>query len=85
MASPLDPELPFAKPFDKGGSTARMMLLFMFISVVNVVLAIAGRWLFGNWMMTIGLATGVIIISVIVELLTKSRIEEQARKLEFVG
>lgn len=81
----LDPELPFAKPFDKGSGTARMMVLMLFIGIANVALTIAMPWLFKSWLMIVGLAGGVILVSVIVELLTKARVEEQARKLEFVG
>lgn len=81
----LDPELPFAKPFDKGGGPSRMMALFIFIALTNVGLTFATPWLYTNWMMALGLAAGVIVLSVFVELMTKARIEEQARKLEFVG
>jgi hypothetical protein len=81
----MDPELPFAKPFDKGGGPSRMMALFMFIMIANVALTFATPWLYGNWMFAAGLAAGVVALSVFVELLTKARIEEQARRLEFVG
>lgn len=81
----MDPELPFAKPFDKGRSTGRTMALMMFIFLTNVGLSFAGQWLFSSPLMTLGLVAAVIFLSVFVELLTKSRIEEQARKLEFVG
>jgi ABC-2 type transport system permease protein len=81
----MDPELPFAKPFDKGGGPSRMMALFLFIGIANLVLTFATPWLYSNWMMSAGLAAVVIFLSVLVELLTKARIEEQARNLEFVG
>lgn len=81
----MDPELPFAKPFDKGGGPSRMMVLFLFIGLTNVALTFATPWLYTSWMMTTALAGTVIVLSLLVELLTKARIEEQARKLEFVG
>lgn len=81
----MDPELPFAKPFDKGGGPSRMMALFLFIGVANIALTFATPWLYTNWLMTAGAAAVVILLSGLVELLTKARIEEQARKLEFVG
>jgi ABC-2 type transport system permease protein len=81
----MDPELPFAKPFDKGGGPSRMMALFLFIGIANVVLTFATPWLYSNWMMSVGLGVVVVFLSVLVELLTKARIEEQARNLEFVG
>ena len=81
----MDPELPFAKPFDKGGGPSRMMGLFLFIGIANVALSFATPWLYSNWFMTAGLAGTVIVLSLLVELITKARIEEQTRKLEFAG
>lgn len=81
----MDPELPFAKPFDKGGGPSRMMILMVFIGVTNAVLAISGRFVFDSWLRTAGLAAVVLVLSAFVENLTKARVEEQARKLEFVG
>lgn len=81
----MDPELPFAKPFDKGGGPSRMMALFLFIGITNVALTFATPFFYSNWMFAAGMAAVVIVLSLFAELLTKSRIEEQARKLEFVG
>jgi hypothetical protein len=81
----LDPELPFAKPFDKGAGPSRMMAVLLFIMLTNVGLMFATPFLYSNWLLALGLAAVVITLSVFVELLTKARIEEQARKLEFVG
>lgn len=81
----MDPELPFAKPFDKGGGPSRMMVLFLLIGLTNVALTFATPWLYTSWLLTTGLAGTVILLSLLVELLTRARVEEQARKLEFVG
>ena len=81
----IEPELPFAKPFDKGGGASRMMALFIFIGAANVALTFMTPLLYESWLLTAGLAAAVIALSVLVEMLTKARIEEQARKLEFVG
>ncbi|TAK16988.1 MAG: hypothetical protein EPO35_04305 [Acidobacteria bacterium] len=81
----LDPELPFAKPFDKGGGPSRMMALMLFIGLANVALTIATPWLYSSVLLTGATALVVILLSALVELITKARIEEQARKLEFVG
>jgi hypothetical protein len=62
-----------------------MMALFLFILLTNVALTFASPWIFSNWMWTGLFVAAVIALSVFVELLTKARIEEQARKLEFVG
>jgi hypothetical protein len=81
----MDPELPFAKPFDKGGAPSRMTALFIFIMVVNFALTFATPWLYSNWVYVAGLAAIVILLSLLVEFLIKARIEEQARNLEFAG
>ncbi len=81
----IDPELPFAKPFDKGGGPSRMTALFMFIMLTNIGLSFATPWFYSNWTMALALAAVVIALSVFVDLMTKARIEEQARELEFVG
>jgi len=81
----MEPELPFAKPFDKGGAPSRMTALFIFIMVVNFALTFASPWLYSNRLYMAALIGAVIILSVFVEALTRARIEEQARNLEFVG
>ncbi len=80
----LDPELPFAKPTDKNRSTS-LFALFIGIAIINVLLMIFARQLFGSWVNVTATAASTIIASFFVELLTKARVDEQARKLEFVG
>ena len=80
----LEPELPFAKPTDKNRSTS-LFALFIGIGIINVLLTVFSRQLFGNWLSLAGTAMVTIVASVFVELLTKARIDEQARNLEFVG
>ena len=80
----LDPELPFAKPTDKNRSSSIFMLM-MGIMAVNVLLMIFGERIFGSPMYLVLAAGAVVAISAFVELLTKARVDEQARNLEFVG
>jgi hypothetical protein len=81
----MDPELPFAKPMEKGRGPASLFALFIGIGIVNVALTVFAPQLYGSWLATAGAAIIAIVASVFVELLTKARVEEQARKLEFVG
>lgn len=80
----LDPELPFALPVEKTRS-ASLFGLMIGIGAVNVVLTIFSRQIFSSPLMILGVLAGVAVASVFVELLTKARIDEQTRKLEFVG
>lgn len=80
----LEPELPFAKPTDKNRSTT-IFALFIGIGIINVALTIFQERLFGSWINVTGTAAATIVASVVVELITKARVDEQARKLEFVG
>ena len=80
----LDPELPFAKPTDKNRSSSIFMLM-VGIMAVNVVLVVFGERIFGAPLLVALTAAGIVVVSVFVELLTKARVDEQARKLEFVG
>lgn len=81
----MEPELPFAKPMDKGRGPASLFGLFIGIGILNVLLTIFSARLYGSWINMLATAAIAIGGSVFVELLTKARVEEQARKLEFVG
>ncbi len=80
----LEPELPFAKPTDKNRSTS-LFALFIGIGIINVLLNVFSERLFGSWINIGGTAAVAIVGSIFVELLTKARVDEQARNLEFVG
>lgn len=80
----LEPELPFAKPTDKNRSTS-FFALFIGIGIINVLLTVFQKQLFGSWLNLAATAAVTIIGSIFVELLTKARVDEQARNLEFLG
>ena len=80
----LEPELPFAKPSDKTRSSS-FFALFVGIGIINLLLTVFARQLFGSWLNLAVTAAATIVASIFVELLTKARVDEQARKLEFVG
>jgi hypothetical protein len=81
----LDPELPFAKPLQKGRSSGRVFSLMVVISVGVFLLPIAAPVIYRT-------VTGIAILmltlvgsSVLVERLTRLRVEAQASRLEFEG
>ena len=80
----LEPELPFAKPTDKNRSTS-LFALFIGIAVINVLLTMLSQRLFGSWINIAVTVAAILVGSYFVELLTKARVDEQARNLEFVG
>lgn len=84
LAILLDPELPFAKPTDKNRSSS-LFGLFVCIAIVNVLLTVFARQLFGSTLNVALTAAALIGASVFAELLTKARVDEQTRKLEFLG
>ncbi len=80
----MDPELPFAKPTDKNRSSS-IFLLMAGIGIVNMLIVVFGERVFAS-ALTVGLTAGaLVVLSAFVELLNKARIDEQARKLEFLG
>lgn len=81
----MNPELPFAQPTEKGRGSTNLFSLFIGIGIVNVLLTVFAERLYGSWLAMGLTAAAAIAGSFFVELLTKARVEEQARKLEFVG
>jgi len=81
----MNPELPFAQPTEKGRGPTNLFSLFIGIGIVNVLLTVFAERLYGSWLAMGLTAVAAIVGSFFVELLTKARVEEQARKLEFVG
>lgn len=80
----LEPELPFSKPTDKSRSTS-FFALFVVIGILNVLMIVFSRQLFSSWINMTGVAAATIVASIFVDLLTKARVDEQARNLEFMG
>jgi hypothetical protein len=84
LAILLDPELPFAQPTDNNRSSS-FFGLFVAIAIVNVLLTVFSQQLFRS-ALNVSLTAGALILaSVFTELLTKARVDEQTRKLEFLG
>ena len=81
----IDPELPFSKPMAKSRSSTRVFVLVGCISFGAIFFPLLAPVIYGS-ALTIALTFTMIIgVSVIVERLTRVRIEAQADRLEFEG
>jgi hypothetical protein len=81
----LDPVLPFSRPPAKGRNSATLFPM-MFVMIGSSVLLQMFAWrIYVSPVMTAAVFTAIVGISVGVDLLTRARIAQQARTLEFLG
>jgi hypothetical protein len=85
MITFFDPELPFSKPAQKGRSSARIMMVMMTVGIGSVVLPAAATVMYRNSIVTTVLVATLVGLSVLVERLTRLRVEAHASMLEFEG
>jgi hypothetical protein len=85
MITFFDPELPFSKPAQKGRSSARIMMVMMTVGIGSVVLPAAATVMYRNSVITTTLIVTLVGLSVLVERLTRLRVEAHASMLEFEG
>jgi len=81
----LDPELPFSKPAQKGRAAGRVFSVMFVVGVGAVVMPLLAPLVYRT---TVGIAILVAAlagVSVLVERLTRLRVEAQAARLEFEG
>ncbi len=81
----IDPELPFSRPLQKGRSSTRVFMLMMVVGVGAVILPLVSPLIYRSaWATAVALgALGG--VSLLMERLTRLRIEAQAARLEFEG
>jgi ABC-2 type transport system permease protein len=81
----IEPELPFSKPPQRGrNSLAFYIFLFVMFALSGVLQFFAAR-LYSRPALTIGVFAALIVLSVFIDLLTRARVDGQARSLEFQG
>jgi hypothetical protein len=82
----LDPGLPFSRPVAKGSRSTNKLILGLFVfSLVGAILPRILREVYGHATAT-AIVFGVIIAcSLILERMTRVRVERQAERLEFLG
>jgi hypothetical protein len=81
----LDPALPFSRPPQKGRSSVVMMVFLLMTAAASTLLDIYSSVLYSRWSWTAGMFLLMAGASVIVDRLTRARVERQARLLEFEG
>lgn len=81
----LDPELPFSRPPQKGRSSARMWSVMIVIGIGSVILPLAGPVIYRTTVGIVVLIGTLAGLSVLIERMTRLRVEAQAERLEFEG
>ena len=85
VATLMDPELPFSKPLQKGKGTSRLFLIFIVIGTLGAFLPFLTRRLYGHPVAVLIAMAVIVAISLIVDRMTRLRVERQAAHLEFQG
>ena len=81
----LEPDLPFAKPPVTGRNSKAMFGLIIVLFVINGLMQAFGPRLFRSPLAFAALLAGLVLVGVFVGLLARTRIDDQARRLEFEG
>jgi hypothetical protein len=85
VATLMDPELPFSKPLEKARATSRFFLVFVVIAVLAGFLPFLTRRLYGHPIAVLITLVIIVGISLIIDRITRLRVERQAAHLEFQG
>lgn len=80
-----DPELPFSQPFQVGQRSRQFFFLIGAMAVAGVLMQGVMPVLYANPVSTLGAFALVGVLSVLVDRLTRTRVDRQARSLEFAG
>jgi hypothetical protein len=81
----IDPELPFSKPLAKNRSSTRVFVLVGCVSFGAIFFPLLAPVIYGS-AVSIALTFSIIIgLSIVLERLTRIRVEAQAGKIEFEG
>jgi hypothetical protein len=81
----LDPDLPFSKPPMKGSTSVGMFLLIFVVFVTMIFFQILAPRLYRDPLLIAAAFGGVAAVIVVLDLITKARVEQQVRALEFTG
>jgi hypothetical protein len=80
-----DPALPFSKPVEKGRNSAGMLGFMAAVALGSSVLDAASAQVYGSALATAGAFGAIVLASVVVDLLTRARVERETESLEFEG
>lgn len=85
VAMLLDPALPFSKPTQKGRNSIAMLGFMVAVAMASTVLDAFSAKLYGSALATAGAFGSIVLASVVVDLLTRTRVELQTESLELEG
>ncbi len=81
----LDPELPFSRPTDVGRRSTAVIFLMMVMGLVSGLLQAFSPLLYASLEATAAVFVTIAAATVVIDLLTRARVDRQARSLEFQG
>jgi hypothetical protein len=81
----IDPALPFSRPSTKGRNSVIMMMFLIFMAMASTALDAFSSTLYASFAATTGLVAMIVGASVLVDRVTRARVERQTRSLEFEG
>ena len=85
VAMLIDPALPFSKPARKGGNSVVMIVFLAMMAALSAVLNAFSAPLYGSVAATAGVFGGIVLAGLVVDRLTRARVERQTASLEFEG
>lgn len=81
----IDPALPFSKPTRKGGNSLVMIVFLTVMAALSAVLNVFSSRLYGSASATAGAFAAIVVAGLIVDRLTRARVDRQTASLEFEG
>jgi hypothetical protein len=81
----LDPELPFSRPAQTGGRSTAVLVLMMLLGLVSGLLQAFSPLVYRSVTATAIAFGSLLLVTIVLDLLTRARVERQAKSLEFAG
>ena len=81
----LDPALPFSKPMQKGRSTSLFFGFTLVTILVSLFIQFYASTMYASLTLTAGAVASILLLGVIIDVLTRARVQRQAQLLEFEG
>jgi hypothetical protein len=81
----MNPELPFAKPVEKGRGSARIIGAMTAVAIIGALMPHLARFVEGSPVRTVVAFSMILAITFVLDWLTRVRSERQAGRLEFQG
>ena len=81
----LDPALPFSKPMQKGRSTSLFFGFTLVTILVSLFIQFYASTMYSSLTLTVGAVVGIVLVGVVIDWLTRARVQRQAQLLEFEG